>query len=83
MKASLSVRVYSEAISFAAFDLTAKSRDEIIVMLRGWTDAAERLTGGETARRMGEDLSVEGGEGGPAIGLTHARLIMIMIRGRL
>ena len=44
------------------------------MMLRLWTDAAERMTAGETARALGDDLSVEGPDGGSALGLAPSRL---------
>ena len=59
---------------FAAFDCLAKSRDDLRTMLRGWTDAAARMSAGETARELGEDLSVEGPDGGSALGLPPGRL---------
>jgi len=59
---------------FVAFDLVAKSRDEVTAMLRAWTEAAARMTSGETARPLGQDLSVEGPDGASALGLTRARL---------
>jgi deferrochelatase/peroxidase EfeB len=61
---------------FAAFDLVAKTRDEVKAMLRAWTEAASRMTSGETARPMGQDLSVEGPDGGAALGLAPARLTL-------
>jgi deferrochelatase/peroxidase EfeB len=59
---------------FAAFDLLAKTRDEVTAMLHAWTEAAARMTSGETARPMGQDLSVEAADGGAALGLAPARL---------
>ena len=59
---------------FAAFDLVAKSVDEVTAMLRLWTEAARRMTHGETARPLGDDLSVEGPDGGSALGLPPSRL---------
>jgi deferrochelatase/peroxidase EfeB len=61
---------------FAAFDLVAKTRDEVKAMLRAWTEAAARMTSGETARPMAQDLSVEGPDGGAALGLAPARLTL-------
>ena len=61
---------------FAAFDLVAKQRDEVAAMLRAWTEAAARMTSGETARPMGQDLSVEGPDGGAALDLAPARLTL-------
>jgi len=61
---------------FVAFDLVAKTVDEVTTMLRLWTDAAERMTAGETARPLGDDLSVEGPDGGSALGLKPSRLTL-------
>jgi deferrochelatase/peroxidase EfeB len=54
---------------FAAFDCLAKSRDELKTMLQAWTNAAARMSAGETARDLGKDLSIEGPDGGSALGL--------------
>ncbi len=59
---------------FAAFDCLAKSRDDLKAMLRGWSSAAARMSAGETARELGEDVSVEGPDGGSALGLPPGRL---------
>ncbi len=59
---------------FVAFDLVAKTVDEVTMMLRLWTDAAQRMTAGETARPLGDDVSIEGPDGGSALGLAPSRL---------
>jgi deferrochelatase/peroxidase EfeB len=59
---------------FAAFDVTAKTRDEVAAMLSAWTDASARMTSGDTALPMGQDPSVEAADGGSALGLEAARL---------
>jgi deferrochelatase/peroxidase EfeB len=59
---------------FAAFDLVAKTADEVTTMLRLWTDAAERMTAGKTARPLGGDLSIEAPDGGSALDLKPSRL---------
>jgi deferrochelatase/peroxidase EfeB len=59
---------------FAAFDCLAKSRDELATMLKVWTDAAARMSAGETARELGQDVSVVGPDGGSALGLSPGRL---------
>jgi deferrochelatase/peroxidase EfeB len=59
---------------FAAFDCLAKSRDELVTMLKVWTDAAARMSAGETARDLGQDASVEGPDGASALGLSPGRL---------
>jgi deferrochelatase/peroxidase EfeB len=61
---------------FVAFDLIAKTRDEVTTTLRAWTQAAARMTSGETARSIDQDLSVEAPDGGAALGLTPARLTL-------
>src|SRR5271163_836053 len=59
---------------FAAFDCLAKSRDELKRTLKVWTDAGARMSVGETARDLGQDLSVEGQDGASALGLSPGRL---------
>lgn len=59
---------------FAAFDCSAKSRDELAAMFRVWTDAAARMSAGDTAGDLGQDVSVEGPDGGSALGLSPGRL---------
>jgi deferrochelatase/peroxidase EfeB len=59
---------------FAAFDCLAKSRDELATMLQTWTAAAARMSAGDTARDLGHDVSVEGPDGGSALGLSPRRL---------
>ena len=59
---------------FAAFDCLAKSRDELATLLRVWTDAGARMSAGETARDLGQDVTVEGPDGGSALGLSPGRL---------
>jgi deferrochelatase/peroxidase EfeB len=59
---------------FAAFDCLAKGRDELVTILRVWTDAAARMSAGATARDLGQDVSVEGPDGGSALGLPPGRL---------
>ena len=61
---------------FAAFDCLAKSRDELIAMLQAWTKAAARMSAGDTARDLGQDASVEGPDGGSALGLSPSRLTL-------
>ena len=61
---------------FAAFDCLAKSRDDLIAMLRLWTVGAARMCSGETARDLGQDLSVEAPDGGSTLGLPPSRLTL-------
>jgi deferrochelatase/peroxidase EfeB len=59
---------------FAAFDLLAKTREELGTMMQLWTEAAARMSAGDTARDLGQDVSVEGPDGGSALGLPPSRL---------
>ena len=61
-------------LCFAALDLVAKQRREVVDLLRAWTDAAARMTQGQAARSIGSDLSVPAGDSGEALGLGSARL---------
>lgn len=59
---------------FAAFDLNAEKRQDVIELLREWTAAAERLAAGQPARPVAADLSGPAGDGGSALGLAPGRL---------
>jgi deferrochelatase/peroxidase EfeB len=59
---------------FAAFDLVSTKRDDVIKMLRGWTAAAARMSSGQTAEPLAQDLAVPGSDSGEALGLPSARL---------
>jgi deferrochelatase/peroxidase EfeB len=59
---------------FAAFDCVAKTRDDLTGMLQLWTIGAARMCGGDTVGDLGNDLSVEGPDGGSALGLSPSRL---------
>ena len=61
---------------FAAFDCLANSRDNLIAMLRLWTGGAARMCAGETVRDLGQNLSVEGSDGGSALGVPPSRLTL-------
>jgi deferrochelatase/peroxidase EfeB len=61
---------------FAAFDLTTDKRDEVIDLLRAWTDAAARLTAGQTAAPFQNDLDAPAADTAEAIGLAPARLTL-------
>ncbi|CAB3761022.1 peroxidase [Burkholderia sp. MSh2] len=61
---------------FAALDLTTAQRAEVIALLKTWTDAAARMTRGDTALPLaatGND-EVAPADGGDALGLGPARL---------
>jgi deferrochelatase/peroxidase EfeB len=62
---------------FATFNLVARTRTEVIAVLQAWTDAAARMTRGDTAQPLDHDRS--GGDkpasdSGEALGLAPARL---------
>jgi len=59
---------------FMAFDLTAPKRDQVVDLLRTWTQTAARLTAGQTAAPFGKDLDAPGVDSAEALGLTPARL---------
>ncbi|HEY2132427.1 MAG TPA: iron uptake transporter deferrochelatase/peroxidase subunit [Acetobacteraceae bacterium] len=61
---------------FAAFDLVTAKRDDVVAMLRAWTDAAARLTAGQTAKPMGQDLTVAAPDGGTALDLAPGHLTL-------
>ena len=61
---------------FAAFDLTTDKREDVIALLKTWTDAAARLARGDTAQPLattGADDKVPA-DSGDALGLGASRL---------
>jgi deferrochelatase/peroxidase EfeB len=58
----------------AAFDLTTTKRDDVVRLLRAWTEAAARMSQGQTAAALGEDPGVEPADSGEAVGLQPRRL---------
>ncbi len=61
---------------FAAFDLTAKQPGELVALLRGWTEAAGRMTSGQTAAPISTDETVPASDSGDALDLPAARLTL-------
>jgi deferrochelatase/peroxidase EfeB len=61
---------------FMALDLIATKPAEVVDLLRAWTQAASRLTAGQTAAPFGEDLAAPGADSAEAIGLNPARLTL-------
>jgi deferrochelatase/peroxidase EfeB len=59
---------------FASFDLMAKRRDDVVALLRAWTTASARMTQGQPAQPIGDDLTVPGGDSGDVLGLPASRL---------
>jgi deferrochelatase/peroxidase EfeB len=61
-------------IYFAAFDLTTGKREEVIALLRAWTDAAARMTQGQAAARQADDPASPAADTGEVLGLAPQRL---------
>jgi deferrochelatase/peroxidase EfeB len=61
---------------FATFDLVAPGRDDIVKTLRAWTEAAARMSRGQTAAPMESDPSKPPADSGEAAGLSPARLTL-------
>jgi deferrochelatase/peroxidase EfeB len=59
---------------FAALDLVTPKRDDVVALLRAWTDAASRMASGETAAPLGDDHAVPGADSGETLGLPPVRL---------
>ena len=59
---------------FAAFDLTTDNRDDVVSLLQTWTEAAARMSAGQTAKPLGKDDSVAAPDSGDALELPPARL---------
>lgn len=59
-----------------ALDLTAKQPEDLVRLMKLWTQAAARMTRGQTAAPLPEDLAVAAPDGGAAIGLAPARLTL-------
>lgn len=60
----------------AAFDLVTGKAGEVAELLRRWTDAAARMTTGDTAAPLSDDLTVAAADSGEALGLAPARLTL-------
>lgn len=59
---------------FATFDLVASRREDVVALLRKWTNAAARLTAGQSAEPISDDVTIAAGDSGEALGLPTARL---------
>lgn len=66
---------------FAAFDVVATKRGELVELLKAWTEAAARLTTGTTAAPIGADTSVPAADSGEALGLAPSRLTLTFAFG--
>ncbi len=61
---------------FAAFDLTTTKREDVVKLLKLWTEAAARLARGEPAEPIPADQSVPAGDSADGLGLGPARLTL-------
>jgi deferrochelatase/peroxidase EfeB len=61
---------------FMTFDLTGTKPSEVADLLRAWTQMASRLTAGQAAAPIGQDLEAPGTDSAEALGLNPARLTM-------
>jgi deferrochelatase/peroxidase EfeB len=59
---------------FAAYDLVADQRNEVIALLRAWTEAAARMSRGQTAAELSEDAAAAPLDSGDTLGLPPHRL---------
>ncbi len=59
---------------FAAFDLVTTKRDEVVALLRSWTDAAAKLTRGLPAVALDDAPQAEPHDSGDALELSPAQL---------
>jgi deferrochelatase/peroxidase EfeB len=71
-----------EFLSFAAFDLTADSADDLRGVLQDWTAAAVSLTQGQLYRPGVEEPQVAPADPGEAVGLGPAALTLTFGFGR-
>jgi deferrochelatase/peroxidase EfeB len=61
-------------VYFAAFDLATDKREDVIAMLKTWTAAAARLTQGQSAEPLSNDLTQPATDSGETQGLPTSRL---------
>jgi deferrochelatase/peroxidase EfeB len=59
---------------FAAFDVMTDNTSDIVALLRAWTEAAARMSAGQTAGPLSPDLKGPAADSGEASGLAPARL---------
>ena len=68
-----------DRLHFAAFDVTTDSRQELVALLKAWTDAAARMTQGGSAGPVGPtqgDYALPPDDTGEAIGLPPSGLTL-------
>jgi deferrochelatase/peroxidase EfeB len=59
---------------FAALDLYTAKREDVVALLKAWTEAAARMTAGLPAAPVSDDLSVPAIDSGEALSSSAARL---------
>jgi deferrochelatase/peroxidase EfeB len=59
---------------FAAFDLTAAHREDVVELLQTWTTAAARLAAGLPAETISKDIDQPAADTGETMGLPPSRL---------
>jgi deferrochelatase/peroxidase EfeB len=60
----------------AALDLITTKRDDVIRLLRIWTNAAAKMSSGQPAQALRRDVEQAGRDSGEALGLPTARLTL-------
>jgi hypothetical protein len=63
-------------VVFASFDLVTTEASDVIKVLRDWTDAAVRMTAGDTAGALSGDPYMPPPDSGDALGLGPRRLTL-------
>jgi deferrochelatase/peroxidase EfeB len=61
---------------FASFDLVTTKRADVIALLNAWTEAASRITRGDTAAVLSDNPETPPADSGEAIGLAPSRLTL-------
>lgn len=61
---------------FAAFDLVTTKREDIVAMLKRWTEATARMTKGQTAAEIDKDTTKPAGDSGEVLHLRSANLTL-------
>jgi deferrochelatase/peroxidase EfeB len=59
---------------FAAFDVVTDSLAKVVALMQAWSEAAQRMSIGETAKALTSDPDLPAADSGEAIGLGPARL---------
>ena len=66
-----------DAVYFAAFNLAANNRADVMQLLQNWTLAAARLTPGLPAQAGAQNEEEPGLDSGETMGITPAKLTII------